>query len=60
MEILSIIGSIASIIGLLIAIFLTKEVVSIKKRIKDNSSNKVKQDNNDVGGDMAGRDIRRK
>jgi hypothetical protein len=59
MEILSIIGSIASVLGLLIAIFLTKEVITIKKRINDNSSNDVKQDDNDVGGDMAGRDIRR-
>lgn len=59
MEILSIVGSIASILGLLIAIFLAKEVISIKNKIDDNSSNDVKQDNNDVGGDMAGRDIRR-
>lgn len=59
MDILSTIGSIASIIGLLIAIFLTKEVISIKNKIKDNSSNEVKQDNNTVGGDMAGRDIKK-
>ncbi|MFL0121021.1 hypothetical protein V2611_04395 [Tenacibaculum maritimum] len=59
MDILNTIGSIASIIGLLIAIFLTKEVISIKNKIKDNSSNEVKQDNNTVGGDMAGRDIKK-
>jgi hypothetical protein len=59
MDILSTIGSIASIIGLLIAIFLTKEVISIKNKIKDNSSNEVEQDNNTVGGDMAGRDIKK-
>jgi hypothetical protein len=59
MDILSTIGSIASILGLLIALFLTKEVLTIKNKIKDNSSNQVKQDNNTVGGDMAGRDIKR-
>ena len=59
MDILNTIGSIASILGLLIAIFLTKEIISIKNKIKDNSSNEVKQDNNTVGRDMAGRDIKK-
>ena len=59
MDILYIVGSIASIIGLIITIFLTTQVVSIKSRINDNSSNEVKQDNNTVGGDMAGRDIKK-
>ncbi len=59
MEILNTIGSIASILGLLIALFLTNEFITYKNKIKDNSSNEVKQDNNTVGGDIAGRDIKK-
>ena len=59
MDILNVIGSVASILGLLITIFLTMQVVSIKNKIKDNSSNEAKQNKNTVGGDMAGRDIKK-
>lgn len=59
MDTLNVIGSIASILGLLITIFLTTQIVSIKNKIKDNSSNEVKQSRNTVGGDMAGRDIKK-
>ncbi len=58
METLNLIGSICSIFGLLVAIFLTSQVISIKNSIKDNSSNQVKQEKNRVqNGDIAGRDI---
>ena len=58
METLSIIGSISSILGLLIAIYLTSQVVSIKNNIKDSSKNKTIQKKNKVKkGDFAGRDI---
>lgn len=59
MDTLNVIGSIASILGLLITIFLTTQIVSIKNKIKDNSSNEVKQSRNTVGGDTAGRDIKK-
>ncbi len=60
MEIINTIGSICSIIGLLIAIFLTTQVVSIKNKLTDNSSNKVKQEKNKVkNGDIAGRDVKK-
>jgi len=59
MDTLNVIGSIASILGLLITIFLTTQIVSIKNKIKDNSSNEVKQSRNTVGGDMAGRDVKK-
>jgi len=58
METLNLIGSICSILSLLIAIFLTYQVISIKNIIKDNSINKVKQEKNKVtNGDIAGRDV---
>lgn len=58
MNTLSIIGSICSIVGLLVAVFLTTKVISIKNQLQDSSSNKVKQKGNVVHtGDMAGRDI---
>ena len=60
METINLIGSFSSIIALLIAIFLTTQVVSIKNKLTDNSSNKVKQENNKVKkGDIAGRDIKK-
>lgn len=60
MDTLNVIGSIASILGLLITIFLTTQIISIKNKIKDNSSNEVKQSRNTLGsGDMAGRDIKK-
>ncbi|HEY9167966.1 MAG TPA: hypothetical protein VIN72_00600 [Lutibacter sp.] len=58
METINLIGSICSILGLLIAIFLTTQVVSIKNKLTDNSTNKVKQEKNKVkNGDIAGRDV---
>lgn len=58
MEILNLVGSVCSIASLLIAIFLTAQVISIKNEITDNSSYKVKQEKNKVkNGDLAGRDI---
>lgn len=58
METLNLIGSISSILGLLIAIFLTTQVILIKNKMTDNSKNQVKQKKNKVKkGDIAGRDI---
>ena len=57
MEIFNIIGNISSILGLIVAIFLTTQVVSIKNKINDNSSTRTTQRDNKVGGDVAGRDI---
>lgn len=58
METINLIGSICSILGLLIAIFLTTQVVSIKNKLTDKSKNKVKQEKNKVkNGNIAGRDI---
>ena len=58
METLNLIGSICSILGLLVAIFLTSKVISIKNSFKDSSKNEVKQEKNKVkNGDIAGRDI---
>lgn len=58
MDTLNLIGSISSIIGLVIAIFLTTQVISIKNKMTDNSKNKVKQNKNKVkNGDIAGRDV---
>ncbi len=58
METLNLIGSICSILGLLIAVFLTTQVISIKNSIKDSSNNEVKQKKNKVkNGNIAGRDI---
>jgi len=58
METLNLIGSICSILGLLVTIFLTSKVISIKNSFKDSSSNKVNQEKNKINkGDIAGRDI---
>ena len=57
MEALNLIGSISSIIGLVIAIFLVREVISIKNTIKVNSKTETTQKKNRVKGDQAGRDI---
>lgn len=58
METLNLIGSICSILGLLVAIFLTTQIISIKNSFKDNSKNNVNQEKNKVkNGDIAGRDI---
>ncbi|MBK8241799.1 MAG: hypothetical protein IPK88_00070 [Saprospiraceae bacterium] len=59
MEILNLIGSICSILSLLIAIFLASQVIKIKNKIKDNSENIVNQKRIKTGGgDIAGRDIK--
>jgi len=61
MEILNLIGSICSILSLLIALFLIRQVVSIKKKITDKSKNEVEQKGIKTdGGDIAGRDINKK
>lgn len=58
METINLIGSICSILGLIVAIFLTTKVVSIKNKLTDKSTNQVKQENNKVkNGDIAGRDV---
>lgn len=58
MEIINLIGSICSILGLLVGVFLTTQVVSIKNKMTDNSNNKVQQEKNKVkNGDIAGRDV---
>jgi hypothetical protein len=58
METINLIASICSILGLLIAIFLTTQVISIKNRLTDNSKNIVHQEKNKVkNGDIAGRDV---
>lgn len=58
METINLIGTICSILGLLITIFLTSQVIYIKNSIKDNSKNEVTQKNIKVkNGDIAGRDI---
>ena len=58
MDTLNLIGSICSILGLLITIFLTSKVISIKNSFRDSSTNKVKQEKNKVRkGNIAGRDI---
>lgn len=58
METLNLIASICSILGLLIALFVANQVITIKKTINDNSTNNVKQRKNKVkNGDMAGRDV---
>lgn len=58
MDTLNLIGSICSILGLLITLFLTSQIISIKNTIKDNSTNKTKQNKNSVtNGNIAGRDI---
>lgn len=57
MEALNLIGNISSIVSLLIAIFLTSQVISIKNKIKDASTNRAKQTENKTLGDLAGRDI---
>ena len=58
METLNIIASICSILGLLIALFVANQVITIKKTINDYSTNSVEQGKNKVkNGDMAGRDV---
>jgi H+/gluconate symporter-like permease len=58
METINLIGSICSILGFLVAVFLTTQVISIKNKMTDNSNNKVKQEKNKVkNGDIAGRDV---
>ena len=58
MSTLNLLGSICSILSLLIVVVLTSKVISIKNTIKDSSSSKITQSNITVeNGDMAGRDI---
>lgn len=60
METLNLIGSICSIASLIITLILTNQVVSIKKKIKDNSRNNPEQKEiNTGGGDFAGRDMQK-
>jgi len=60
MDTLNLIGSICSIISLVIALIITNQVISIKKKITDNSQNNPKQkDINTGGGDFAGRDMQK-
>lgn len=59
METLNLFANIASIASLILAIFVTTQVVSIKKNIQKNSTNNALQTNSKVAGDMAGRDIRK-
>jgi len=57
METLSIVGSICSILGLLIALFIVNQVISIKTTIHNNSPTSTHQEKNKVKGDQAGRDV---
>lgn len=58
MEILNFVGSICSILGLLITVFLTTQIISIRNSIIDKSKNEVTQKNNSVkNGDIAGGNI---
>lgn len=57
METLNMIGSICSIVSLLLAIFIAGKVIQINMKINNDQSNKVKQKGNSVQGDQAGRDI---
>ena len=59
MDTLSQIGSIASILGLILSIVIASQVIKIKIHIKNADSNKVKQKKNQVFGDNAGRDIKK-
>ncbi len=61
METLNLIGSFCSILGLIVTIILTYQVISIKNSFNNNSKNKVRQKKNTVkNGDIAGRDIDKK
>lgn len=55
METLSIIGNICSILGFLVALFLTSKIISIKNSFKDSST--TQKDIQIKNGDVAGHDI---
>ena len=57
MDTLNLIASICSILGLIITLILTSNVISIKNRINNDSSTRTNQKKNQVGGDQAARDI---
>ena len=59
MNTLSQIGSIASILGLILSIVIASQVIKIKIQIQNTDLNKVKQKKNQVFGDNAGRDIKK-
>ncbi len=60
-ETLNLIGSVCSIISLLVALFVAVKVYKISISIGNtiNDSSKSKQSGNIVGGDQAGRDIKK-
>jgi len=57
MEILDIIQTVCSVLGLIITIVLSHQVISIKNIIGGNSNNVVNQKGNNVIGKISGRDI---
>jgi hypothetical protein len=57
MDVLNVVGSVCSILSLLIALFIANEVRSIKNSNSHNKKRKVTQRDNEVGGDMAGGNI---
>lgn len=59
METLTLISSVASILSLILTCFVTTQVISIKKSIRDNSINNVTQTNSKASGDIVGRDLRK-
>ncbi len=57
-QILDIIQTICSVLGLIVSLYVASNVISIKKSFNTDNSNKVKQEKNKVkNGDIAGRDI---
>lgn len=59
METLTLIQTIVSLLSLLITLYVSKQVISIKKTLNGNSNNMATQSNNKIGGDNAGRDIKK-
>lgn len=58
MEALNIIQTIASVLSLILTLFVTNQVVSIKKTMNEKSKTEVIQSNNQIGGNNSRRDIK--
>lgn len=56
METLNTIGSIASIVSLLISFFVITQITTIKNSLQNNENTRTKQKNIDTMGDVTGRD----
>ncbi|XVJ66913.1 MAG: hypothetical protein HEQ40_12370 [Lacibacter sp.] len=59
METLTLFANIASIISSIFSIIVAMQLISIKKIIRENSTNNVNQSNSKVSGDMIGRDSKK-